>query len=80
MGNTNQFALTTDVACLGGAGIGQICNAIALDEKHEHVVIHAGNNEIMNTPTAEEFVYTVRKSAEKLVTLAKDTKVSWCCP
>ena len=80
MRNTNQFALATDVACMGGAGIAQICNAVALDERHEHVIIHAGNNEIMNTITAKEFVYTVEKSAEKLTALAKDTEVTLVLP
>ena len=30
---TNQVALTTDVACMPGGGIGQLCNAITLDKK-----------------------------------------------
>ena len=64
--NTNQCALTTNVPCMGGGGISQICNAIALDEKHEQVVIHAGNNEIMNMQTPQEFLYTVEKTKEKL--------------
>ena len=72
----NQLSLTSDVACMSGAGIGQLCNIIPLDNKHEEVVIHAGNNEIAQSGSLNEFVYTVNKETEKLRALANDTKVT----
>ena len=65
---------------MSGGGIGQIVNAINLDEKHEEIIIHAGNNEILNTRTPEEFVYTVEKTREKLSELAKQEKITLVLP
>ena len=78
--NTNQLALTTDVECMSGGGMGQICNIVALDTKHDEVIIHAGNNEILNTKSLSEFVYTVEKASEKLRKLAEETKVTVVLP
>ena len=33
----NQLALTTDVACMSGGGLGQICNVIPYDQTHDEV-------------------------------------------
>ena len=77
---TNQLALMTDVACMSGGGIGQLCNAIPYDHQHEEVVIHAGTNEISNTQTLPEFVFTVTKATEKLNKLAEKTKVTLVLP
>ena len=38
----NQIALTTNVACMSGGGIGQLVNAINLDERLEEIIIHCG--------------------------------------
>ena len=77
--NTNELALTTDVACMPGGGMGQLCNVIGLDDKHDEVIIHAGTNEIFNTRTPEEFTYTVEKTKEKLKTLAQDyRRIAMC--
>ena len=54
--SANQLALSTDVACMSGGGIGQIINAVPLDVKRDDVVIFAGNNEITNNDTLQEFV------------------------
>ena len=43
--HANVPALTTDVACMSGGGIGQIVNAISYDTKHEEVVIMGGGNQ-----------------------------------
>ena len=39
MRHTNQLALRTDVACMSGGSIAQICNAIPYDDIHEEVTI-----------------------------------------
>ena len=62
----NQLALTTDIDCMSGGGIGQICNLLPYDTKHEDIIINAGGNEIRNAPSMQEFVYTVEKAKEKL--------------
>ena len=72
--HTNQLALSTDVACMSGGGIAQLCNLIPYDSKHSDVVIQAGSNEIRNTDSLNEFVYTVQKTEEKLRKLATETE------
>ena len=63
---TNQLALTTNVACMSGGGIGQICNLIPLDShQHKEVVINAGTNEL-KTESVKEFVFEVETAALKL--------------
>lgn len=76
---TNQLALTTDVACMSGGGVGQICNVIPFDNKHEEIVINAGTNE-MNCNDLHEFVYTVEKEKEKLTILANQQPVTLILP
>ena len=78
--NANQIALTTDVACMSGGGIGQIANAIPLDEKRNEVIIYAGNNEITGNDSLNEFAYTVAKAEEKLKKLADENKVTLVLP
>ena len=79
--STNQLALTTDVVCMPGGGLGQICNVIKLDdEKHEDVIIHGGQNEIARCESIDEFVYTVQKSAEKIEDIAKERNVTVLLP
>ena len=36
----NQLALTSDVACMSGAGIGQLLNVIPFDKQHEELIIN----------------------------------------
>ena len=79
LAQVNQLALTTDVACMPGGGIGQICNAIPTDEKHDEVIILAGTNEIKNAPP-NEFVFTIEKTVEKLRALAEGHKVTVVLP
>ena len=57
-----------------------MCNVIGLDKKHDDVIIHAGNNEIANTESLPEFVYTVSKTAEKLKKISSDTNVTMVLP
>ena len=76
----NQYALRTDIACMSGGGIGQICNAIPYDQKHDEVIILAGNNEVTNTKSLPEFVYSVTKAATKLQKLAEQSKVLLVLP
>ena len=78
--NVNQLALTTDVACMSGAGYGQLCNAIPYDDKHDEVVLYAGNNEITKTESAEDFVYTVKKEVEKIEKLTNEINVTVVLP
>ena len=58
----------------------QLCNVIGLDKKHDDVIIHAGNNEIANTESLPEFVYTVSKTAEKLKKISSDTNITMVLP
>ena len=60
---------------MSGGGLGQIANAIPIDEKHQEVVIYAGNNEVTKTRTNQEFVYTVETAGEKLKKISTETKV-----
>ena len=81
--SVNQLALTSDIVCMSGAGVGQLCNMIPLDDKYDEVIILAGNNEITKTDSLEEFVYSVEKGVEKLEHLVKklnDTAVTLCLP
>lgn len=77
--HTNQLALSSDVSCMSGGGIGQICNLIHVDEKHDQVIINAGTNEI-KTESLHEFVYTVSKAEEKLQKLAATHDVTVVVP
>ena len=80
LSRANQLALSTDVACMSGGGIGKIVNAIPLDEKRDDVVIYAGNNEITSNGTLEEFAYTVSQASEKLKKLAAERNVTLVLP
>ena len=80
LSKVNQLALTTDVMCMSGGGIGQVCNVVPLDEKHDEVLIHAGSNEIRNVESLQEFVFTVEKAAEKLKKLAEQLNVTVVLP
>ena len=63
---TNQLALTTDVACMSGGGLGQLCNWVKYDDKHAEVILAAGSNEVHSTDPLNEFVFTVKKAQEKI--------------
>ena len=63
---TNQLALTTNVACMSGGGLGQLCNWIKYDDKHPEVIISGGTNEVHSTDPLNEFVYTVEKAELKI--------------
>ena len=77
--HVNQFAMTSDVACMTGGGIGQICNMVPFDEPHEEVIINAGTNEI-KTESVEEFVFTVDKAEEKLCKIAQTSVTTVVLP
>ena len=78
MRNVNQLALSTNVACTTGAGIGQLCNVIPLDKHHEEVVINGGTNELKSN--LKEFVYTISKTEEKLRALAENVAITVVLP
>ena len=80
LAHVNQLATTADLACMSGGGIGQIINAIPHDSKHDEVTIAAGTNEIVHAADANEFVYTIDHSMEKLRTLAAEVKASFILP
>ena len=77
--HANQLALTTDVACMSGGGIAQMCNAIPYDKPHQEVIINGGTNELKEE-SLKEFVYTVNKTAGKLAALAVSTPVTVVLP
>ena len=78
--HTNQLALTTDVACMSGGGLGQICNLVPFDEQHNDIIINAGTNEIKNEQPLKEFVYTVESAGEKLKELSKTVPITVVLP
>ena len=67
--HVNQFALKSDVACMTGGGIAQLCNVLPYDESHESIILNAGTNEL-KTESLHEFVYTIEKASEKLSKVA----------
>ena len=77
--HANQLALRTDVSCMSGGGIAQICNLIPYDEPREEVIINAGTNEL-KTDSLHEFVYTVQKTEQKLRHLSAATNVTVVLP
>ena len=78
--HVNQLAITSNVSCMSGGGIGQLVNAIAIDTKHEEVVIAGGTNEIVHSREDSEFVYTIDKSLEKLKKLSEEVTTSFLFP
>ena len=77
--HANQLALSTDVACMSGGGIAQMCNAIPYDKPHREVIINGGTNEL-NEDSLKEFVYTVDKTAGKVAALAQNMPVTVILP
>ena len=76
----NQLALSTDVSCMSGGGIGQICNLIPHDsDHHQEVIINAGTNEL-KTDCPKEFVYEVDRAVHKLEELATSGPVTLVLP
>ena len=67
--HVNQYALTSDVACMTGGGIAQLCNVLPYDESHDSIVLNAGTNEL-KTESLHEFVYTIEKATDKLSKVA----------
>ena len=78
--HANVPALTTDVACMSGGGIGQIINAISYDSKHDEVVVMAGTNEVVHTKDPAEFVFIIDKSMEKLKKLSEEVVTTFVLP
>ena len=78
--HANVPALTTDVACMSGGGIGQIVNAISYDSKHDEVVIMGGTNEVVHTRDPAEFVFTIDKSMDKLKHLSDQVVTTFVLP
>jgi hypothetical protein len=76
---TNQLALTSDVSCMSGGGIGQIVNFIRVDDPQENIVINAGTNEI-KSDTTEDFVYSVMTARDKLKGLAASANITMVLP
>ena len=74
------MTLISDVAVMTGGGIGQLCNAIPVDEKHTDVVIYAGNNEVQRIYSPEEFIFTLEKAKEKLQKLARECNITMVLP
>ena len=77
--HVHQLGLSSNVACMSGGGIAQICNAIPYDTPHNEVIIKAGSNE-MKEESLKEFVYTVEKTTAKLQVLTEQTPVTVVLP
>ena len=78
MRHVNQLALSADVACTTGAGIGQLCNIIPFDKPHQEVIINGGTNEMKSD--LKEFKYTISKTGDKLSKLAQNVDVTVILP
>ena len=65
---------------MSGGGLGQVCNAIPFDNKHDEIILFAGNNEINKIEDIGEFVYTVQKSVEKLQNLTNEVDTTLILP
>ena len=79
--NINQLALTANVACTSGGGIGQIVNAVKVDvENQKKVLIFGGANEIKHIDNIPQYVYTIEKATEKLHGLALSKEVTVIMP
>ena len=79
--HANQLALTTDVFCMSGGGIGHVLNAIQYDKKPDEIIIAAGTNELVRAADdLREFVYTVEKSIEKLRAVTQQISTSLVLP
>ena len=79
--HANQLALTSNVACMSGGSIAQICNFLPYDDKFEEVIISGGTNEVHSSDPIHEFVYTVEQTAKKIEEVAKNyEKVSLVLP
>ena len=78
--HANQLALTTDVACLSGGGIGHILNAIKYDSKHDDIIIAGGTNELIRPDNLHDFVYTVEKSVDKLRAIVDEVSTTFVIP
>jgi hypothetical protein len=76
---TNQLALTSDVACMTGGAIGQLCNVVPYDSPHEEIIINAGTNEL-KCNNLHEFVYTVEQEKKKVEKLASTLPVTLVLP
>ena len=77
----NQLGLAANVATMPGGCIGQIANAIAVDdEKVPNIIVIAGQND-MTKHNDKEYVYSVNAAAKKLSDLStNETKVTFIMP
>ena len=76
---TNQLALSSDVACMSGGGIGQLINVIPFDSPHKEVIISGGTNDL-KAESLKEYVFSVEKMGGKLTKLASTTPVTIALP
>ena len=75
----NQLALRSNVACMSGAGIGQLLNVIPFDAPHDEIVVSGGTNDLKGE-NLNEFVFSVMKIEEKLSKLASEKPVTVVLP
>ena len=75
----NQLALRSNIACMSGAGIGQLLNVIPFDTPHDEIVISGGTNDLKGDDL-NEFVYAVNKVEEKLTKLATEKPITVVLP
>ena len=77
----NQLAMSADVACTSGAGIGQIANLVIQDPTNiDDVLIVAGANEMRNTDDEQQFQFQMTQAAQKLHDLSAKKKISLVLP
>ncbi len=78
----NQQCLSGDVDAMSGGTIGNILNAVRVDENNDvgHVVLVAGANDMRRRCDLDEYVYSVQRIKERILPLLKEKSVSIMLP
>ena len=74
-----QNSLASDVDAMPGGAIGNILNAIKIDESNKdikNIIIVAGQNEMNRAVETEEYIWMLKKTHERVVTLADNRTVA----
>ncbi len=78
----NQQCLTSDVDAMSGGTIGNILNAVRVDENNDvdHVVLVSGANDMRRRCNLDEYVYSIQTVKDRISQLLKQKSVSILLP
>ena len=78
----NQQCLSGDVDAMSGGTIGNILNAVRVDENNDvdHVVLVAGANDLRRRSDLDEYVYAVQSIKDRILQVLKEKSVSIMLP